>query len=416
MPFRLPLAVVVATVSALVFSTTGLAEDPSPHQIGDEDLNSTSNSFQETAPQEAAHTIRHWVGQSTNPVNGVTYSYSIVGADPTSEEGSATIGVDIVPVNLTIAGRSFDGSASVAGVLASPLFAEGDYSTTAAASTSGGAKGAGGSLSTGNNDVQLLDAEMRSEFNEVGTSYHLTLQRPQVHAPITIAVPTAFGTTLTSRGGVTIGDVDVTWLQPQVEALTAQLHYLKPNRLAIFLTKDVLAYVDNNPMHCCVLGAHGSIDTTGAAQGEEQDGRQRVQTFVWSSWLTAGFFNPARQWARQDIHGLSHELSEWANDPFGTNTVQPWFSPAAPQYGCNNLLETGDPVLGIGFSQGENPFDQNSFSDGTYHPEDEAFLPWFMRSNPNTTSQPAQDSANGRYTFMGALNPFAFFHQPPPGC
>jgi len=416
MRFRLSLAAVVAAVSALLFSATGLAADPSPHPIGDEDLNATSKRFEETAPQNTARTIRHWVGQTTNPVNGVTYTYSIVGANPNSEEGSATIGVDIVPVNLTIAGMSFDGSASVAGVLASPLFKEGNYSTTAATSTSTGAKGAGGSLSAGNNDVQLLDAEMRSEFNEVGTAYHLVLKRPEVHAPITIAVPAAVGTTLTSPGGVTIGDVDVTWLQPQVEALTAQLRYLKPNRLAIFLTKDVLAYADHNQMHCCVLGAHGSIDTTNAAQGAEQDGRQRVQTFVWSSWLTAGFYNPRNRWARQDIHGLSHELSEWANDPFGTNTVQPWFSPAAPQYGCNNLLETGDPVLGIGFSQGTNTFDQNPYSDGTYHPEDEAFLPWFMRSSPNTTSEPAQGSANGRYTFMGALNPFAFFHQPPPGC
>ena len=73
-------------------------------------------------------------------------------------------------------------------------------------------------------------------------------------------------------------------------------------------------------------------------------------------------------------------------------------------------------MLGIGFSQGTNTFDQNPYSDGTYHPEDEAFLPWFMRSSPNTTSEPAQGSANGRYTFMGALNPFALFHQPPPGC
>jgi len=74
------------------------------------------------------------------------------------------------------------------------------------------------------------------------------------------------------------------------------------------------------------------------------------------------------------------------------------------------LLETGDPVLGIGFAQGTNTFAQNAFSDGAYHPEDEAFLPWFMRTSPNTVSQ------GGRYTFMGDLNPFAFFHKPPAAC
>jgi len=408
--FRLSFAGLLATAAVLVLSSTALAADPSPHPVGDSDLTPVSKKFEETAPRPTAKTVRHWVGQTTNPVNGVTYSYSIVGADPESGRSSA-VGVDVVPVNLAIAGRSFSGSDSVAAVLASPLFREGDYSITAAATSAAGARGQGGSLSPGNDDVQLLDAIMRSEFDKVGTGYHLVLQRPQVRAPVTLDVPAADGTTLASPVGIVYGDVDVSWFQPQIEGLMAQLRYLKPDRLVIFLTKDVVLFSDHIPTHCCVLGAHGSTDTTATPNDEaDRDGRQRVQTFVWSSWLTAGFFNPKKQWARQDIHGLSHEISEWANDPFGTNTVQPWFSPVAPQYGCNNLLETGDPVLGIGFAQGTNTFAQNAFSDGAYHPEDEAFLPWFMRTSPNTVSQ------GGRYTFMGDLNPFAFFHKPPAAC
>jgi len=53
-----------------------------------------------------------------------------------------------------------------------------------------------------------------------------------------------------------------------------------------------------------------------------------------------------------------------------------------------------------------------------YHPEDEVFLPWFMRLAPNTVSEPTQSPSTniGRYTFMGDLNPFPGFRQPSTGC
>jgi hypothetical protein len=126
----------------------------------------------------------------------------------------------------------------------------------------------------------------------------------------------------------------------------------------------------------------------------------------------------------QDIHPLSHELSEWADDPFVNNLVQPWLTPTAPQYGCSGLLETGDPVVGIGVAKGTNSFEQGpnpngtQSADGYYHPEDEVFLPWFMRLAPNTVSEPTQTTSTniGRYTFMGDLNPFPGFRLPATGC
>ena len=112
------------------------------------------------------------------------------------------------------------------------------------------------------------------------------------------------------------------------------------------------------------------------------------------------------------------------DDPFINNTVQPWLTPTAPQYGCTGILETGDPVVGIGFSMGTNSFRQGptpigtQVADGTYHPEDEVFLPWFMRTAPNIISQPTQSPSTnvGRYTLMGDLNPYPGFRQPATGC
>jgi len=410
-PFRIPLGAALAAVGALVLTSVGAVADSSGDDLDTATLKGSSQRFGDAKPHPGAKTVQLWTDQTTNPDDGVTYTYTMVGANPDSNQ-SSKIQVDIVPLNINLLGKAFNGSDAVEGVLASPLFQNADYSTTGATSTRGGGRGSGGPLSDGNDAAQLLDATMRSQFNKAGTDYHLYLAAPIVHQPVTIDVPDSAGMTPTSRGGVTYAVIDETWFQPQAEALNTQLSYLKPHRLALFVTKNVVLFADHNPGHCCVFGAHGAMDTTSS----NGNGRQSIQTFVWASWLTFGFFNPATTWGTQDISALSHELTEWANDPFGTNPTQPWFSPIAPQYGCNALLETGDPTLNVGFSVGVNAFDQNGFTDGTYHIQDEAFLPWFMHTAPNTVSEPTQSGSGGRYTFLGDLNPFPFFHGPAPSC
>lgn len=69
------------------------------------------------------------------------------------------------------------------------------------------------------------------------------------------------------------------------------------------------------------------------------------------------------------------------------------------------------------FRQGPNP-DGSQSADGSYHPEDEALLSWFMRTAPNNVAEPTQNpSPNiGRYTLMGDLNPFSGFRSPATGC
>jgi hypothetical protein len=412
-------ATAAAALAGLLPGALGvLADQPND----DSDIQGASQKFGEGhGPHVGARTIPFWTGSTA--VNGVTYTYTMVGADPAGET-SADVVVDIVPVDVTVGGRTFRGSDVVAPVLASPLFQTADYTSTSAASNGGAARGAGGPLSTGNVDVQLLDATMRSQFGKAGTGYHLYLSAAAVHKPVVLDVPATVGTTRTSGLGVTYATVDSDWMEARVEELSADLHYLEPHRLALFLTNDVVLYVDHMPRHCCVFGAHGVTETT--AEGNGSDGRQSLQTFVWSSWMTPGFFKP---WTQQDINGLSHELTEWAADPFMNNEVPVWKSAIAPQYGCSNLLETGDPVVGIGFSIGSNTFVDpadpsysptrpRGFGDGSYHPADEAFLPWFFRSAPNTVSEPTQTASGntGRYTFMGDLNPVWIFHQPATGC
>ena len=140
--------------------------------------------------------------------------------------------------------------------------------------------------------------------------------------------------------------------------------------LPIFLVNNTFLYqgtIDN----CCMLGYHG------ATSSYNGNGSQQVNTYMFASYSVQGVFAPNDGDTESfiaDIHGLSHEVQEWYDDPFINNLVNPWLTPTAPQYGCTNVLETGDPVVGYGF--------KITMSNGiTYHPEDEVHFSWFARED-----------------------------------
>jgi hypothetical protein len=359
-------------------------------------------------------TVAHWHGTALNPVDGVTYGFNMVGADPSTNQ-STTITTDITPINVVVGGVTFNGTDVVNPTLASPLFTNQDYSSTPWVTSSAGGFTAGGTLSPSSTSNQLEDATMRSQFNKGGTNYHVTLN-PVVHDPITIDVPANHGTLLQTGRGVIAADIDVQWWASHLQNLINSTSYVDPTHLQFFLTNNVMLYGANNPLDCCIIGFHSASEVNGHGLGStHSNGNAVVQTYGWGSYITPGFFNPKTGWAVQDIHALSHEISEWADDPFVNNTVQPWLTPTAPQYGCTGVMETGDPVVGIGFTKGTNTFEQGptpngtQVADGFYHPEDEVFMPWFMRLSPST-------SETGRYTLMGGLNPYPGFKQPATGC
>jgi hypothetical protein len=352
-------------------------------------------------PTSTTRTIPYWISRFTDPTNGVTYPYSMVGnADPRVGHGGGTTTVPtvIIPLAFSFAsagGYTIDGSARVAAVMASPQFQSNDYQSTATASDSSG--------------VQLEDATMRSQFDEVGGSpYHLVLGQPTVLPTQTISVPQKQGSAFATPVGP-LGLVAAEWFAPKVNELMNKLH-IDPTTLPIFLVDNTYLYIGNDPFAdgaCCILGFHGAGKPQGNGAGATgANGNAPIQTFVFASYATRGTFDAP---FIADIHALSHEIAEWADDPFVNNVVDPWLTPTAPQYGCTDLLETGDPVVGIGFNMPGNTYDNGPLADGTWHPEDEVFLPWFARESPST-------SEGGRYTFMGDANPFPGFHVPATGC
>jgi hypothetical protein len=423
-----------ASVGFLLFGVGEIAAAQTQPQVTDDSqMKALSTTIGGANVLPTTRTVQHWFGSTLDPHNGVTYGYNMVGSDPNTCTGSAcsaTVTADIIPLNVVVEDRTFSGEDVVAPTLVSPVFALNDYGSTPFATAAGAfpnlpafIRGPGGVLSQDDmgKQLQLQDATMRAQFNMTGSSpYHLELN-PVTHAAITIVVPRGRGTLLQSGRGVVFAAVNVQWWAARIQNLTSSLGYVDPTHLPLFLTNDVLLFFGTDPLNCCVIGFHGAGASTNG------NGNQPVQTYAWASWISPGIYarpNGGTDWAVQDISVLSHEIAEWADDPFVNNFVEPWLTPTAPQYGCTNVLETGDPVVGIGFAIGTNTFEQGPNPDGTqsadgyYHPEDEVFLPWFLRLAPNLVSEPTQSSsANiGRYTFMGDLNPFPGFRQPATGC
>jgi hypothetical protein len=431
----LPFVAVVVCMTLFGLVETSAAQS-GPQVIDDSQLKALSTTIGGASVLPTTRTVPHWFGSTLDPHDGITYGYNMVGADPNNCSGAAcsvTIEADITPIIVNVGGFTFRGSDVVAATLNSPEFALNDYGSTPFATAAGAfpntpalIRGPGGVLSQGDagNPLQLQDATMRSQFNQTGASnYHLILHANVLPA-VTINVPNNQGTLLESGRGVIFADVNIGWWSEQIQNLETQAD---PTHLPIYLTNDVLLYEGKNVLNCCVIGFHGTRATGRGAGSENSGGNAKVQTFAWASWVQPGVYarpNGGTDWALQDIHALSHEISEWADDPFVNNTVEPWLTPTAPQYGCSGILETGDPVVAIGFAMGTNTFEQGpnpngtQSADGSYHPEDEVHFPWFLRLAPNTVSEPTQSPSTnvGRYTFMGDLNPFSGFREPATGC
>ncbi|HET9682000.1 MAG TPA: hypothetical protein VFP19_08170 [Candidatus Limnocylindrales bacterium] len=369
------------------------------------------------APLSTDRTVAHWHGQYTDPLDGTAYGFNMVGANPALQRDT-TIQVDLIPLEAVFPSQGnyvLSGSAVIPRLLASPIFSSADYSTTPWVSSPMDADGhvslvPGGALSAGNAGVQFEDAIMRSQFNGVGTSYHVRLQ-PRVLSPWTINCSRGAGGLFQNARGVVYGWCDNFPFDPPWGQWN-----LDPTHLVLFVGDNVFI---GNPSVGGALGYHtaGRVEGRGTGQTGGQ-GNQVLQTWGYSTYLEPGTYNPAFYPLETDVTVFAHELAEWADDPFATNFGGRYEAPLPPQGGCGTILEVGDPVDRVAFTLPGNAADSGPYADGYWHMQDTVFLPWFARQAPNVTSQATQSaSANGgRYTFMGDLNPYAAFHGPAASC
>jgi chitinase len=224
--------------------------------------------------------------------------------------------------------------------------------------------------------TQFADAVQRAQFSSsMAPEWHTLLDPPQFLKPLIMVVPKNSARVFRNHStGATYAVVDTGFFVSQLNTLV-QMEDLKIDGLPIILTRNVLLAPDADVKRCCVLGFHTAFDA-GQLRNTEL-----LQTLVWASWMDAGILGSGIA----DVTALSHEISEWVNDPFGMNLVPAWQYPTA-SLGCQNNLETGDPLASL--PNAGYPVTIDGF---TFHPQNQVLFPWFTRS--------ASDAVDHAYTF-----------------
>src|SRR5271165_3895037 len=265
-------------------------------------------------------TIAHWHGSFT--YQNTVYPYIMAGHNP-RQGGTTVIGTQVIPVNVVL-----DGCTDVNG---NPVAFNIDRATLR--NTFNSPEFEFANFSTGY--TQYTDAVQRAEFHKVmQRDWHTLLANPQVLESVTIEVPPEDSTCLYfPPNGQPFADVDIDYFAGQMQTIL-ELENVDPTQLSIVLTKDMTLYEGGNFFNCCVIGFHSAGPVLGVVGNP-------AQTYAWASWLSeaddfgGGF---------QDILPLSHEIGEWANDPYTNNLVPPWQEPDGSGICGGNLLEVGDPV------------------------------------------------------------------------
>jgi len=215
---------------------------------------------------------------------------------------------------------------------------------------------------------------------------------------VTVTVPAGSGQTWSASSLVAgtcgnLGVIDLHYWDPSViggtgngEAGTLLTSLASqgvgPTNFPILLTSNVVfADSGTNPtLNCCTLGYHGSIGPVAT-----------LQTYSPLDFDSTGLFTPG------NISIMSHEVTEWMDDPTGINLVPLWGA-MGQQHGCQNNLEVGDPLSpGTPLSVTLNGF--------TYTLQELAFFSWFYGG--------ISLGSGGKYSNNGTLTGFA--NACPPG-
>jgi chitinase len=293
---------------------------------------------------------------------GKAYPYTVVGAKPQSN-GTTEVPVQIIPISLFFeefvdengSPIVLDPGSIVSRVQSSPNFRTADYAT---------------------GTTQFADAVQRAQFyGSAGKEWHTLLGAPQILKPLRIAVPRGDARVYRNpTTGVLYAIVDTDFFLSQLNTMI-QMANLEPDALVIALTSNVFLAPQKDIKKCCVLGFHTSFDVGEMAQ------LKFIQTFIWASWVEQGILGPGLA----DVTPMSHEISEWMNNPFGSNTVPAWQVPNSTA--CQNNLETGDPLALM--PTAGYPVLIDGF---IYHPQNQVLMQWFQRGH-------ASDAFEGAFSF-----------------
>lgn len=307
--------------------------------------------------------------------------YQMVGTAPETGK-TTTVSAPIIPVSLDL--RNADGSPRfvhghrlfsdatqyVKRVLESPLFADAHYSSS-------------------QSPTQFVDAIQRAEFyNRAKNRAWHTILKPSVKkARVMVLLAGTYRFSLHKDGtccAYVLVDFDTlsSELLPSSSSSTdrkspvggAELAGdIRPTDISTFLFPNTFLFTDPS-QNFFFVGFH-TFDERPATVSNGFHKERYVVNF--STWVTPFVFFGDNF---EDITAISHEITESVNDPFvgadGVHGITPWW--LAPNGNCQDLMETGDVVEDL--PNATFPMRVNGL---TYHPQNEALLPWFKRQKPS---------------------------------
>jgi hypothetical protein len=360
----IPAIAVIGAVGALIAGQTAAASSP-PGAAGMAGVSRSApasgrligklrqQSFQPAFSRAlAAPTIPFY--RDSFKVGRTTYRYTSVGTDPKTSAATTRVPVTFIPLRI----NEPDGGLT--------------YPTGAIKKTTGSVLFTN-SATTGNS--QYGDATVRSSFGKYvkahRSKWHVLLDKPTTKPLRTLNVPSSQGATASTTTGVVVTLVNDNWL---ANTLAGIARTVSARSLVIFLTFDTVGCADFTNINTCGTGGfHADI---GGASG--------IHTFAWGSWMVPAIFGTSAA----DTAAMSHEVAEWLNDPFGNDIVPRWSVKGEPQYGCSNVFEVGDPLVG------------HVFAIRGLHYQDVADFSWFARQRPSI-------AANRLYSYRGTFKTFS---------
>ena len=328
----------------------------------------------------AALSIPTFNYSEVSPIDGLTYTGQIVGADPGARPAHPVIvPTAIVPVKLVFKFSStssftFDPMAGDPGCIGSghtalglteqsPLFNDHSYTF--------------GTTNVGN--TQFLDAFQRANFwskvlvsggANVHTLFGITPMPEQTVTVTSSGTGTTSGAvfsftgqcgtnTGTTNGAGLLGVMDINFWDAHAQTIMTSLG-ISPNTFVLFLFYNT--YMSNCPPatnlgNCCIFGYHNIVGSQTYGNSVFDGRNQTLATGV------------------ADISVLTHELGEWLNDPTVGNPTPAW-GHIGQVSGCQGNFEVGDPLTGTLMPN----VAMNGF---TYHQQELAFFNWFYRNSPS---------------------------------
>jgi hypothetical protein len=336
------------------------------------------------------------------------WEYSMVGNDPT-KGGSTVFNAPIVPVSLDL--RNRDGSPRFVKVVGTSVITCGlngvpldlsickplvsDATPFVQPTLNGPVFNGLSNYSSSSVPTQFTDAVQKAEFGKLARPDWHTLLNASVKPAETMTIVQstnshglpAYQFELNDDGTCCFlvfirEDVFVNQFFPQNPAGPDTNSIIGQAELnGSITTKDISTFLYPNAYlfspttgGCCVLGFHTIDFEPGNAPGLPANGNlERFYILNYSSWISPGIFGGGFQ----DVTANSHEIAETFNDPFvgadGLHNITPFWQNPAGQ--CQDLMEDGDVIEDLdAFGAVTYPVTVNNF---TYHPQNEALLPWF---------------------------------------